>query len=94
MNPVFDIIKSVHLTEKATVQTEKHNTYVFKVDPKATNKQISDAVAKLFSKTVVQVRTCNYDGKKKQRGQVKPGRNQHFKKAYVRLRDGDQIDLV
>lgn len=94
MNPVFDIIKSVHLTEKATVQTEKHNTYVFKVDPAATAKQISLAVTKLFGKTVIQVRTCNFDGKKRQRGQVKPGRNSHFKKAYVRLKDGERIDLV
>jgi len=67
----FDIIKTIRLTEKATVLGEKNNEYVFNVDPLAEKPMIKRAVEELFGKTVVGVRTCVYDGKKKKPGKLK-----------------------
>jgi large subunit ribosomal protein L23 len=90
----FDIIKTIRLTEKATVLGEKNNEYVFNVDPLAEKPMIKRAVEEVFGKTVIGVRTCIYDGKKRNRGNSKPGRNINFKKAIVRLKEGERIDLV
>ena len=94
MQNLFEVIKTIHLTEKATILGEKNNEYVFKVDPKATRPEIKEAVKQLFGKTVLSVRTCNYDGKTRHRGNTKPGRDPHWKKAVVKLKEGERIDLV
>ena len=65
MNEHFDIIETVRLTEKATLLSEKHNKYVFRVNPKANKLQIKAAVEKLFGKKVVSVNTANFAGKAK-----------------------------
>jgi large subunit ribosomal protein L23 len=51
------------------------------------------AVTTIFGKKVTQVRTCNYAGKARRRGAQK-GRTNHWKKAIVRLAEGEKIDLV
>jgi len=94
MKNLFDVIKTIHLTEKATILGEKNNEYVFKVDSRATRPEIKEAVKQLFGKTVLDVRTCNYAGKTRHRGNSKPGRDPHWKKAVVRLKAGERIDLV
>ena len=94
MSRIFDVIKGIHLTEKATIQAEKANTYVFKVNFHATKFEIKEAVSKLMGKTVLKVNTCCYDGKKRQRGQSKPGSDPHWKKAFVKLKEGERLDLV
>ncbi|MBL9146869.1 MAG: 50S ribosomal protein L23 [Verrucomicrobiaceae bacterium] len=94
MKNLFDVIKTIHLTEKATVLGENNNEYVFKVDSRATRPEIREAVKQLFGKTVLAVRTCNYAGKNRHRGNSKPGRDSHWKKAVVKLKAGERIDLV
>ena len=75
--------------------TEENNEYVFKVDRKANKLEIKKAVTEIFCKKVVSVRTANYKGKKK-RGRTSPvmGRRANWKKAFVRLADGETIDIV
>ena len=94
MKNLFEVIKTIHLTEKATILGEINNEYVFKVDKRATRPEIREAVNELFGKTVIEVRTCNYDGKTRRRGNTAPGRDPHWKKAVVRLKAGERIDLV
>ena len=93
MNEPYDLIQNASLTEKATLLTEKHNKYVFRVSPRANKIQIRDAVERLFQKKVVDVNTCNYAGKEKRvRGPL--GRRAHWKKAIVTLAEGEKIELV
>jgi len=94
MQDLYQVIKNIRLTEKATLLGEKNNEFVFKVDPKATKVEIRQAVEKLFGKEVVAVRTANFDGKKKRERRADYGRTNNWKKAIVRLKDGERIDLV
>jgi large subunit ribosomal protein L23 len=94
MNEAYDLIETVHLTEKATLLGEKLNKYVFRVSPRANKVQIKNAVEKLFKKTVIGVNTCNYAGKKKRERTAAYGRKAHWKKAIVTLKEGDKIDLA
>lgn len=80
------------LTEKSSVETEKANRYVFKVQKKANKYQIKDAVESMFDVKVVDVRTAILPGKVKRAGrQVK--KTSSWKKAYVKVQDGQKIEL-
>lgn len=94
MKDIFQIIDTIQLSEKATLLTETRNEYVFKVNPKANKLEIKYAVEKLFGKKVVDVRTANYQGKKKRERRADFGRTKNWKKAFVRIADGESIDLV
>jgi large subunit ribosomal protein L23 len=89
MNEPYDLIQTVQLTEKATLLSEKHNKYVFRVSPRANKIQIKQAVERLFQKKVVDVNTCNYAGKKKRERSPNFGRKPHWKKAIVTLSKGE-----
>ena len=94
MNEPYDLIQTVQLTEKASLLSEKHNKYVFRVSPRANKIQIKRAVEQLFQKKVVSVNTSNYAGKKKRERTMNYGRKAHWKKAIVTLKEGEKIDLV
>ena len=94
MKDIFQVIKTIQLTEKATLQLEENNVYVFKVDPKANKSEIKRAVETIFDKKVVSVNTCNVRGKKKRERRADFGRTANWKKAVVTLAEGDRIDLV
>ncbi len=94
MHEPFDIVQTVRLTEKATLLAEQFNKYVFRVSPRANKLQIKRAVETLFGKTVLDVNTCNYAGKKKRERRADYGRKPHWKKAIVTLKQGDKIDLA
>ncbi len=94
MRDIFDIIETASLTEKASILSEKHNKYVFRVSPKANKIEIKRAVEQLFKKKVVAVNTCNYAGKKKRERRADFGRKADWKKAIVTLKEGDKIELV
>jgi large subunit ribosomal protein L23 len=91
---VFDQIQTVILTEKATLLSEQHGKYVFRVAPSANKLEIKRAVEQLFKKTVVAVNTANYAGKKKRERRADFGRKPHWKKAIVTLKAGEKLDLV
>lgn len=94
MNDLTKVIKSIRLTEKATLGTETSNSYTFKVDRSANKLEIKRAVEQLLGKKVVSVNTCNYSGKAKRQRRADAGRTAHWKKAVVRLAKGETIDLV
>jgi large subunit ribosomal protein L23 len=90
----FDIIKTVKITEKATLQTEKHNKYTFAADPSATAPEIKSAVEELFKVKVVKVNTLNVRGKVRRQFTAAAGRTSDWKKAIVTLKKGDKISLT
>jgi large subunit ribosomal protein L23 len=94
MKEPFDIIRTVRLTEKTTLLTEKGNKYVFEVNPAANKVEIKQAIESLFQKKVVSVNTANYAGKKKRERRADFGRRPHWKKAIVTLKEGEKLDLV
>ena len=77
------------VSEKASALREQ-NKYVFIVHTEATKTQIKEAVAKLFNVKVVSCTTMNVLGKMK-RLRGKPGRTASYKKAIVRLANGETI---
>ena len=94
MKDIFQVIDTIQLSEKATLLTETNNEYVFKVNPRANKLEIKHAVEKLFGKKVADVRTANYAGKKKRERRADFGRTKNWKKAFVRLADGETIEFV
>lgn len=94
MKDLFQVIGTLQLSEKASLLTETQNQYVFRVNPKANKLEIKQAVEKLFGKKVVSVRTANYAGKKKRQRRADYGRTAHWKKAVVKLAEGESIELI
>jgi large subunit ribosomal protein L23 len=94
MNQPHEIIKTVSLTEKASLLAETKNQYVFRVSPGANKLEIKAAIEALFKKTVISVNTANYAGKKKRERSAAFGRKAHWKRAFVTLKQGDKIDLA
>jgi large subunit ribosomal protein L23 len=94
MKDIYQVIKNVRLSEKATMLQENNNEVTLEVDRKANKLEIKQAVEQLFGKTVLAVRTANYDGKLKRQRRADAGRTNHWKKAIVRLKEGESLDLV
>ena len=89
MSP-FDAIRSPVITEKAETRRALESTLCFRVNPKATKTDIKNAVEHIFKVKVAGVRTANYRGKVKRRGQSS-GRKSAWKKAYVKLKEGEKM---
>ena len=87
------MILAPHVSEKATNAAENNNTIVFKVSTTSTKADIKAAVEKLFETEVVGVRTVNVKGKTKRTG-ARMGKRSDWKKAYVTLKEGSEIDFV
>ena len=94
MKDIYQVIDSVRLTEKATVLNEQNNEVVFKVAKDANKLEIKRAVEHLFGIKVDSVRTANYSGKLKRQRRSDAGRTAHWKKAIVRLKEGESLDIV
>ncbi len=94
MKDIYQVIKNVRLSEKATMLQENNNEVTLEVDRKANKIEIKQAVEQIFGKTVLKVRTANYDGKLKRKRRADAGRTNHWKKAIVRLAPNDSLDLV
>jgi len=90
---LLKVILAPHVSEKSTVVAEKNNTVVFRVAIDATKAEIKAAVAKLFEVEVDSVRTLVHKGKTKRTG-GRVGRRSDWKKAYVTLAAGADIDFV
>jgi large subunit ribosomal protein L23 len=93
MKDPFQIIKRIRLSEKATLLGETNNEYVFVVDTKATKIDIRNAIKTLYGKKATEVRTMQYEGKDRRKKRADAGRTNHWKKAVVRLAEGEKIEL-
>lgn len=87
---VTDVIKGPIITEKGTLVNEVGNQVLFRVDPRANKVEIRQAVERLFKVKVEKVRTSRFLGKTRRVGKT-AGRRSDWKKAYVRLREGEQL---
>ncbi len=94
MKDIYQVIKNVRLSEKAAMLQETNNEVVLEVDRRANKLEIKRAVETLMGKKVADVRTLNYSGKAKRRRRADEGRTNHWKKAVVRLKEGETFDLV
>jgi large subunit ribosomal protein L23 len=90
---LMNVIYSPHLSEKSTIVGDAHNQIVFKVRPDATKSEVRKAVELLFDVKVDAVTVVNCRGKIKRHG-MNWGRRAAWKKAYVRLAEGSQIDFL
>jgi len=89
---IMSILLAPHVSEKASVAAER-GEFVFKVALNATKLEIKKAVEMMFDVKVENVRTAVAKGKTKRTGQVF-GRRSNWKKAYVSLQEGQDIDFV
>jgi large subunit ribosomal protein L23 len=86
------IIKSHITTERTTRLREKNNEYVFEVDRRANKFTIKKAVEEAFKVKVDSVRTINVAGKRRRLGRNE-GKTSVWKKAIVRLKEGESIGI-
>ncbi len=92
MKTVNNIIKQAVVSEKGAVLKEKENRYIFKVHPDANKIEIKKAIEKTFDVKVLDVKTINMKGKTKRLGRFE-GKRSSWKKAIVRIKEGDTIDI-
>ncbi|MGP4123472.1 MAG: 50S ribosomal protein L23 [Sodalis sp. (in: enterobacteria)] len=90
---LLKVLRVPHVSEKASIAMEKNNTIVLKVAKDATKAEIKDAVHKLFAVEVNDVRTLVVKGQTKRHGQ-RIGRRSNWKKAYVTLKEGQNLDFI
>ncbi len=86
----FQIVRRPIITEKGLGVKENHHTVVFEVASGASKTQIKEAVQQIFKVKVAEVRTANFHGKMRRRGQSS-GYRRDWKKAYVKLAPGEKM---
>ena len=86
------LLVAPHVSEKAAMIADSNNQHVFKVLPGASKEEVKNAVEQMFNVKVETVRTVNVIGKQKRFGRTL-GKRSDWKKAYVRLAEGHDIDL-
>ena len=92
MERMYEIIKQPLVTEKTTMLAEQ-NKLTFEVAKDATKTEVKQAVEKLFNVSVEKVNILNQQGKTKRfRGHM--GKRSDVKKAFVTLKEGQEIDLT
>ncbi|MCB1667721.1 MAG: 50S ribosomal protein L23 [Porticoccaceae bacterium] len=91
---IFKVLLGPHITEKAATAADGGaSQIVFKVTPDASKLEVKKAVESLFKVDVTDVRVVNVKGKTK-RTRYGMGKRNDWKKAYVRLAQGQDIDFV
>jgi large subunit ribosomal protein L23 len=89
---IYDVIKKPLITEKTTVEKDARNVVAFVVNKDANKIEIKESVEKLFKVSVTAVKTVNIAGKVKRVGK-NIGKRPNWKKAYVSLAEGSNIDF-
>lgn len=87
------VLLAPHVSEKSATVADASNQVVFKVVKDATKPEIKRAVELMFSVSVTAVTVMNVKGKRKRFGAMR-GRRSDWKKAYVSLAAGDEIDFL
>lgn len=90
---LMNILLSPHVSEKTTRLADSSNQVAFKILPNATKQEVKEAVELLFKVKVTGVQVLNVKGKKRRFAQT-IGRRKDWKKAYVTLQEGDDIDFL
>jgi large subunit ribosomal protein L23 len=90
---LMKVLLEPHISEKSTNVAEQANQVVFKVLPDATKDEIKKAVELLFEVGVEGVQVVNNNGKTKRTAFGRTKRKD-WKKAYVRIKEGDDINFL
>ena len=90
---LINVLVGPHVSEKASVVAERNNQITFKVRIDSTKSDIKKAVELMFDVKVEGVQVANMKGKTKRFGQIK-GKRKDWKKAYVTLAEGQNIDIT
>ncbi|MBD8527560.1 50S ribosomal protein L23 [Pseudomarimonas arenosa] len=89
---ILDVLRAPLVSEK-TARAQEHNQYVFEVARTATKADVKQAVEQLFNVKVATVNVVNVKGKSKT-FRFRSGSRGDWRKAYVRLVDGQSIDVM
>ncbi|WP_153109475.1 50S ribosomal protein L23 [Propionivibrio limicola] len=90
---LMQVLLAPQISEKATFVADKNQQVIFRVSPDATKPEIKAAVELLFKVEVESVQVANVKGKQKRFGRSM-GRRKDWKKAYVGLKAGQEINFV
>jgi large subunit ribosomal protein L23 len=90
---LMQVLLAPQISEKATYVADKHEQIVFRVAPDATKPEVKAAVELLFKVTVKSVQIAVVKGKQKKFGRFM-GSRKNWKKAYVCLNAGQEINFV
>ena len=90
---IFSVLRAPRVSEKTARLQELSNQYVFEVSNEATKADVKAAVEQLFDVKVKAVNVVNVKGKSKS-FRNRAGRRGDWRKAYVRLVDGQSIDVT
>lgn len=91
---LMKVLLAPHVSEKSTRTADKHKQFVFRVASSAAKPDIKQAVELMFKVKVGDVRVTNVKGKAKRAGARGLGRRSGWKKAYVSLMPGHDIDFT
>jgi large subunit ribosomal protein L23 len=89
---IFKVLLAPKISEKTSVSAGSYRQYAFKVLPSATKRQIKEAVEELFSVAVRKVNVTTVPAKAK-RFKNTQGKRKGWKKAYVVLEEGQELEL-
>ncbi len=89
----FIVLREPHTSEKTTILADKLKKYAFKVSTDATKLDIKSAIESIFNVKVDKVSTVNVKGKSK-RFRGRSGKRNDWKKAYVSLQAGYDLDVA
>ena len=90
---LMQVLLAPQISEKATFVADKYQQVIFRVASNATKPEVKGAVELLFKVAVESVQIANVKGKQKKFGRVM-GRRSNWKKAYVCLQTGQEINFV
>ena len=92
MEEIYQVILSPHISEKSSALADQVRQHVFRVMPSATKKTVQQAIEHMFNVKVDKVNLINVKGKRKGAGRNR-GRRKDWKKAYVILKEGHDIQF-
>ncbi|MET0028684.1 MAG: 50S ribosomal protein L23 [Candidatus Thiodiazotropha sp.] len=90
---LMKVLLSPLVSEKSSIVADQNAQYTFRVSTDATKREIAKAVEMLFEVQVDRVQVVNVKGKQKNFGRIR-GKRSDWKKAYVRLKPGSDIDFA
>ncbi len=90
---LMTVLLGPHVSEKSTTVADDHNQIVFRVRRDASKTEVRRAVEMMFEVEVEGVQILNQGGKQKRFGRT-VGKRSDWKKAYVRLKAGQDIDFL
>ncbi|MDR1462883.1 MAG: 50S ribosomal protein L23 [Azoarcus sp.] len=90
---LLQVLLAPQISEKATWVADKNGQVIFKVTTDATKPEVKAAVEALFKVEVESVQVLNVKGKEKRKGRI-TGRSKGWKKAFVSLKPGQEINFA